>query len=318
MSKKINHINNITVLENCYIKITDNELLNYIIFDDSYIYVNGYNYLNRYILNENINNITEQNITDQNIEYYNESYICLLGQESSVPSHFYEQFIYMFDNLFIKNNSNIIIYDTDKYFYNNLINFIKNNIFDITDKNIFKIKNNVLYRIKKLFIYPVNTNNRINYTNFLDLFVNNEKKEKYYNIKFNTDSYVFTSCRGFNYSEELISILNKNNYIKLDTSSEYNKQIQLQNSEKIILTWGGNHAINLIFSLYNKKKEALILCNIKYKHEYINTEFYKNRDNNNYYIGVMDLNYVMFVFDIEDNIKNLQNIITTFENMKIQ
>ena len=323
IKKEFNYINNITVLENCYIKITNNNLLNYIIFDDLYIYINGNNdYFNRHILNEceNIVNNESEDIANKNIQYYNETYICLLCEESSIPSHFYEQFVCMFNKLFIKNNSNIIIYDTDNYFYNNLINFIKNNIFDITDKNIFKIKNNILYKIKKLFIYPINENNRINYTNYLDLFIineKNEKKKKYYNIKFNIDAYVCTQDRGFNYSEELINILNKNNYIKLDTSSEYNKQIQLQNSEKIILTWGGNHIINLVLSLYNKNKEALILCNIKYKHEYINTEFYKYRDNNNYYIGIMDFNYIMFVYDICDEIINLQNIITTFEHMKI-
>jgi len=262
MKRQFNYINNdITILENCYIKITNNSLLNYIIFDDLYIYIIIDNdYLNRDILNNSENILNNEN---ENIQYYNETYICLLCQESIVPSHFYNQFAYMFNNSFIKNNSNIIIYDTDNYFYNNLINFIKNNIFDITDKNIFKIKNNVLYKIKKLIIYPIKSNNINNYANYLDLFINNEKKEKFYNIKFNIESYVWTQNRGFNYSDELISILNKNNYIKLDTSSEYNKQIQLQNSEKLILTWGGNHAINFLFSLYNKKKRSIDIMQYK-------------------------------------------------------
>jgi hypothetical protein len=303
-------------LNNCYIKNIDTKILNYILYDINYIYLNSHEYFSKDLIKYNLYELHTTVI--DNFEFLDNTYILLLFQESAVSSHFYEQFVRMFDSSLINNNNNIIIYNTEDIYYNSSINFIIKYIFNSNNK-IIRIKNNVLYKIKNLIIYPIDyksDNGILHYGKFLDSFIDNREKKNYYNIKFNTDKNLWTSLRSFNYSNNIINILEKNKYIQLDISNEYNKQLQLQNSEKVILTWGGNHTINMIMSLYMKSKELLILCSIDYNNEYTDFELYKYKDINNYYIGLYHNNYVMFVFDIKKDIENLESILYIFENIK--
>jgi hypothetical protein len=246
MTREIFNVNQKVILKNSYIKITNEKLLNYIVFDDKHIYKNGTDSLNRCLLENNTIDTTHN-------ENCKGTYLLLLGQESIISAHFYEQFVSMYSDDFRQYKNNIIIYDTNDVFYNSFIDFITHYILEIDETKIIKIRKNILYKIENLIIYPINMNsdkNILNYGNFLNYFNCTIEKKKFYNIKFNTSSNTITPERSFRYSDEIIVILEKNHYTQLDVSSEYNKQIQLQNSEKIILTWGGNYYINFTFSLF--------------------------------------------------------------------
>jgi hypothetical protein len=100
------------------------------------------------------------------------------------------------------------------------------------------------------------------------------------------------------------------NYVLLDTSNEYQKQIQLRNSQYLILNWGGNHFINGNFSLYDTNKPILIVCHYSYNHEYSKIKGYSKN-------GILDnidfKNKIRYIFDIPDEIENLDKIIEDFD-----
>jgi hypothetical protein len=304
----------VITISNVYIEMTSEKILNYIIYDNKYIYLNQENnYLNRPAVNYTISETDNLNIINLTGEY-----TCLLTQEAAVPSHNYEQFAGSFNSSFINNSkAKIIIYDTNDVFYNTLNNFIINNIFN--GVNCYKIKPFTVYKIEKLLLYKVSPKNYLEYSKFLSSItkINNPEyiKQKYYNVKFNDDINLWTPSRGFNHTEEINDALIKYNYNKLDTSSEYNKQIQIQNCEKIILTWGGNHVINMMYSLLNANKEIMVLCSIKYFHEYSKNPHYKDKDVDNCYVGKYNNNNVFWCFDVDDNIKNIEILICRFENL---
>jgi hypothetical protein len=293
-------------LTDVYLYIYNEENLSCVIFDDEYIYTFYDFVINSLDLNK--------------FEYLDKEYTSIMGNESGIPSHYYEKTLKNFDFLMDREYKNVLVYDTNNLFYNNLNYFMYKHIFK---KNLSytKIKSKQLYKIKKLnagilthsvILKEGSYENKIRRFNLvLNEIIPVKEMKKYYNLKLkNNITNCCTQTRCFINSDIITDILQNNNYIELNKENEYEKQIQLRNSQYLILSWGGNHYINAVFSLYNCNKPILILCHHSYKHEYETLYGYsynKNIDTNLY--G----NKIRFVFDIEDELTNLNELINDFE-----
>lgn len=305
---QLNLVEEKTTLNDVYIKISNQKLLNFVLYDKENIYCNSSDYLNRSFVDYD-----DSALSDNYDILCDNNALCLLTQEAVVPSHNYEQFVRSYCDDMKKNNL-LILYETDNVFYNSFVDFITKYILK-NDKTI-KIKKDTVYKLKSIEIYHCifkNDKNMLNYAKSLDVFIDDKHKKNYYNIKFDTDKHNWTGSRSFVHCDKIIDVLSKHSYSQINTFDEYTKQINLQNSNKLILTYGGNHHINMIMSLYGKNKNVLILCHISYKNEYINSYVYKNRNENNCYIGKNYGNNVMYVFDLDSKIDNFEKLVVDFD-----
>jgi hypothetical protein len=302
-------------LNNVYIYIVNNQWLSYTLFDKKYIYI----YSENNSLNEHqkIFDISKINMDDY--EYLYNNYHLFLYQTSLIPSHNYHQILLTFEYLINNKITNILSYDTDNKPYNNMLNFITNFIINNKNINNTRIKCNKLYKINRLRVGISNkinlNNNLILYKNLLDNIVPSMTQKKYYNLKIvdkNNLEYYSSPSRCFTNFNQINNTMTKNNFTNLSTYDEYEKQVQLRNSSMLILNWGGNHVINAYFSLYLKNKSILILCHIGYEHEYRILK--KNLINTNI-LDTSDYgNKIRYVFDLSDDICNLDDIIKNFED----
>jgi len=311
---KLNNYNkeeNYLELNDVYLYVIENNQLTYTIFDDKNIYLNSKIGLLKNQICFNVNSLDINYYT-----YLDGDYLSLIFQTSNVPSHNYEQFIKSLDFLIKKKSDNILVYKTDNVFYNNLNNFISK--FILENNKFTYIEYGKLYKIKKIFLAIQETLDfifKLNiYKNILNNIIPVKKLKKYFNLKLLNDNDYnnnWSKSRSFTNSSYIKLIMKQFNYELLDTSDEYKKQTQLRNSQYLILNWGGNGYINGHFSSFHTNKPILILCHFSYKHEYSKNipGYIKN--------GILDKNTynnkIRYVFDILDEIQNLDKIIEDFE-----
>jgi hypothetical protein len=174
-----------------------------------------------------------------------------------------------------------------------------------------------LYRIKKLTLSIADKKQHDSFTFFSkkldEIIPEKEEKFKYFNLKLQQNSSEnWTGARSFKNDKYILTTLADKGYKPIDMSDEYSKQVCLRNSSYLILNWGGNIQINGV-SLYNKNKPILVLCHLSYKHEYQNFAAYKKRNSDNVADDDTYKNKIRWVFDLPDNVKDLDKIIASFE-----
>jgi hypothetical protein len=298
-------------LENVFLYVYEDTVGFNILFDENNIYTTSFEGLC------GNNNYCEKKIDLTQYISLENTHCMLMFNDAFIPCHNYEQFIHSFN--YIKDNKDsILFYETNNKLYNQFINFIANHINNVPTNKIIKISPYKLYKINKVIIpnlYYNKENGKILYSDVLENIIpKNNNKNKYYNIKL-INQHNLTNNRSFINCNEISKILYDNNYLEVNNRSEYEKQICIQNSKYLILSWGGNHLINCYFSLFNKKKRILILCHKSYYSEYIHLGFYELRNSENIYESKgYSGNYIRFVFDIDDTLEGLDTIIKSFEN----
>jgi hypothetical protein len=301
-------------LENVFVWIYDKKnQLDHVIYDENTRYICAYHNagLEEHLLKK-ISNLPDLKTTPF-IEI--EEATSFLYQSALPAAHNYMPFAASYENLQNKKLGTILTYETDYGFYNSFIDFVVEHMIDVD--HVYKCKTGGLYKVKKL---KLSVNREDVYKKFhlyskkLDEIIpNTGTNHKSYNLKLSSNSKlnVTGGKRSFTNEQYILNVMKKYNYLPLDFTSEYNKQISLRNSSTIILNWGGNHYINCS-SLFDKKKNILVLCHKGYAHEYNETFQYLNRTQN-YADSKVYGNNIRFVYDLDDEIPNLDEIVNDFE-----
>jgi hypothetical protein len=270
-------------------------------------------------------------------EYLDGTYWSLLFQTSAIPSHHYHQLLLSLEMLCnaaagggggMPPLANILVYDTDENgFYHGLNSFVLDKFLRSRCAHaggdtpaLTGIRHGVVYKVKRLMV-SVQMENNENHIYFYQGLLNDvipaaETKLKYYNLKLmDAASEEFQKCwsqnRSFIGIEETRTCLESAGYKPLDTTQEYSKLCQVRNASFLILNWGGNHIINAHYASAGRNMPILVLCHHSYKNEY----FPLQREPSIRFVDTRDFgNRVRYVFDVPDQIENLQEIIDDFEN----
>jgi len=310
-----------------------------------YIFDNEYYYFSK---DGTLANHVRQNIERDNIElkiilenkgneiYLNKEYHLLAYWDPYIAAHNYHSiivYLYMY-NLWNKENINYLIAKSEDKYYNNLIDFLKNNF--LLNCNFEQLEAGKLYKIKKLNLLKTldmhpkkqEGSDRFphdlayeEYSNILKnkFLDNNKQKIKTFNIKFDTNNqFCISKDRSYTFNKSIHDILAKHGYQELNTNTELEKQIQLQNSSHFICSWGGNSHINIEICSYNSGrtfnsgKKCLVLCHELYEHEW--ERFF--RDHGQPGSNIVEIGYghnrTRMIKNV--NFDHLDQIITEFEN----
>jgi len=251
----------------------------------------------------------------------NEIYFLMCFTEDQVICHYYFSLMRVMNNLLSNNYTTILISDfdnsnvknQDRRFHKELLRFLKKYFLDDKVK-IVKLKKGIKYRLPSINIISnsldkgIASFNKVLNEKFID-----SPMYKTYNIKFKNSESSWTPGRGCIGKYKNKKILNNLDYISIPDDNEEVKQLMLRLSKVFICTWGGNHHINAEISLRHTKnsRKILILCTNKYKKEWL--PFQKDTKSGKIYDIKKENNYIRYVFNVPNDLNDLQQTIIKFE-----
>lgn len=300
------------VLNDVFIYVLPAGGMHHIVYDADTRYILQYacDYVEKYALD-----ITPPDINTTDYVAIDEAYSCLY-QGAKPPSHNYLQFVRSYQYLSKNKINTMLVYDVNYPSYNAFNQFAADHLVQL--QSIYKCKLGVLYKVKKLTL-GISRGVKMQHESFMlfskkldEIIPKTENKLKYFNLKLQQNNKQnWTGERSFKNDDYILTTLATHNYLPLDMTSEFSKQTCLRNSSYLIFNFGGNIQINGP-CLFNKNKPILVLCHISYKHEYENSTAYKKRvnditDDNTY------KNNIRWVFDLPDDVVDLDKIIESFE-----